>query len=155
VGESIIKALQPLAELAIKKSSTSAEKLLCMVKSYEYRYRAQDIGSNKPSQMQRRNRSMKAPHPCPHPWNDVLTADCSISLFQLCTHISFSGKFIANYFSDKLYTKYSLISVTGGNVTGKLTTMVKFKQLYLATYSIRPKGMYTVTLGYLFSKHLI
>ena len=48
------KAFQPLVELAIKKISTSAEKLLCMVKSYEYRYRAQD----KPSQMQRRNRSM-------------------------------------------------------------------------------------------------
>jgi hypothetical protein len=33
-----------------------------MVKSYfrkyEYRYRAQDIGSNKPSQIQRRNRSI-------------------------------------------------------------------------------------------------
>ena len=37
-----------------QKISTAAEKLLCMVKSYEYRYRAQD----KPSQMQRRNRSM-------------------------------------------------------------------------------------------------
>jgi hypothetical protein len=49
-----IKAFQPLVELAIKKISTSAEKLLCMVKSYEYRYRAQD----KPSQMQRRNRSI-------------------------------------------------------------------------------------------------
>jgi hypothetical protein len=49
-----IKAFQPLVELAIKKISTSAEKLLCIVKSYEYRYRAQD----KPSQMQRRNRSM-------------------------------------------------------------------------------------------------
>jgi hypothetical protein len=51
-----IKAFQPLVELAIKKISTSAEKLLCMVKSYEYRYRAQD----KPSQMQRRNRSIDA-----------------------------------------------------------------------------------------------
>ena len=29
-----------------------------MVKLYEYRYRAQDIGSNKPCQMQRRNRSI-------------------------------------------------------------------------------------------------
>jgi hypothetical protein len=48
-----IKAFQPLVELAIKKSSTSAEKLLCIVKSYEYRYRAQD----KPSQMHRQNRS--------------------------------------------------------------------------------------------------
>jgi hypothetical protein len=37
-----------------QKISTSAEKLLCMVKAYEYRYRAQD----KPSQMQRRNRSI-------------------------------------------------------------------------------------------------
>jgi hypothetical protein len=37
-----------------QKISTAAEKLLCMVKSYEYRYRAQD----KPSQMQRRNRSI-------------------------------------------------------------------------------------------------
>ena len=51
-----LKAFQPLVELAIKKISTSAEKLLCMVKSYEYRYRAQD----KPSQMQRRNRSIDA-----------------------------------------------------------------------------------------------
>ena len=40
-----------LVELAIEKSSTSAEKLFCMVKSYEYRYRARD---NKPSQMQLR-----------------------------------------------------------------------------------------------------
>jgi hypothetical protein len=45
--------LHPLVELAIKKSDTSAEKLLCMVYSYEYWYRAQDIGSNMPSQMQR------------------------------------------------------------------------------------------------------
>jgi hypothetical protein len=49
-----LKALQPLVELATKKSGTSAEKLLCMVKSYEYRYRDQDIGSNKPGQIQRR-----------------------------------------------------------------------------------------------------
>ena len=48
-----VKVLHPLVELAIKKSDTSAEKLLCMVYSYEYWYRAQDIGSNMPSQMQR------------------------------------------------------------------------------------------------------
>jgi hypothetical protein len=52
--KTIVKAFQPLVELAIKKISTSAEKLLCVVKSYEYRYRAQD----KPSQTQRRNRSI-------------------------------------------------------------------------------------------------
>jgi hypothetical protein len=40
-------AFQPLVELAIKESGTTAEKLLCMVKSYEYRYHAQDIGPNK------------------------------------------------------------------------------------------------------------
>jgi hypothetical protein len=39
-------------ELAIEKSGNSAEKLLCMVKLYEYRYRAQEIGSNNPSQIQ-------------------------------------------------------------------------------------------------------
>jgi hypothetical protein len=32
-----------VVELAIKKSGTTAEKLLYMVKAYEYRYRAQDI----------------------------------------------------------------------------------------------------------------
>ena len=50
----LIKAFQSLVELVIKNISTSAEELLCMVKSYECRYRAQD----KPSQMQRRNRSI-------------------------------------------------------------------------------------------------
>jgi hypothetical protein len=39
----VFKAFQLLVELAIKKSSTSAEKLLCMAKSYEYRYREVSI----------------------------------------------------------------------------------------------------------------
>ena len=42
----LVKVLHPLVELAITKSSTTAYKLLCIVKSYEYRYRAQDIGSS-------------------------------------------------------------------------------------------------------------
>ena len=49
-----LKVVRRLVELAIEKSSTSAEKLFCIVKSYEYRYRAQDM----PSLMQRRDRSI-------------------------------------------------------------------------------------------------
>jgi hypothetical protein len=56
----VIEAFQPLVELAIKNSGATAEKLLCMVKSYEYWYHAQDIGYNKRSHMQRRNQSTKA-----------------------------------------------------------------------------------------------
>ena len=123
------------------KSSTSAEKLLCMVKSYEYRYRAQD----KPSQMQRRNRSiLEGPRRMewrlPH-WLLTLIANCCFSCVRIFVY---QEKNLTYYHNSITKDINSSIYVTDRNVHGKST------KVHIA---VSRRNMYTVTLRNLFSKY--
>ena len=126
--------LHPLVELAITKSSTTAYKLLCIVKSYEYRYRAQDIGSSPgrchcvPSMDHAWSPCMSMKHDGKQLWNHTAAAcachgahdgafeawcmpmtPCSFILrVCVCTHMY---THIPRYWTKRYWTKFSKCNV--------------------------------------------